>query len=202
MGTANLGIVASRPAPAGTFLSADILRKIHSHAYDTDSFPEKQSRDPQRRADRVAEKAKSAPEKSYAARERTIRVSNTDSKDLAKTYLEDHYTNSLGNMICQACHDRMPFRLPNGDFYFETCQLLDTLNTEHAENYLALCPTCSAKWNHANPTTDEDLRAAIAVADSPEFQVELAGEPVVLKFTQVHLDDIRTITGMGSVRTP
>lgn len=189
-------------AEARAALSADIMRKIHSHAYDADSFPEKQSRDPQRRANRVAEKAKSAPEKSYAARERTIRTSGMDSKELAKTYLEDHYTNSLGNMICQACHDRMPFRLPSGDFYFEACQFLDTLNTEHAENYLALCPTCSAKWNHANPVTDESLRAAIAEADSPEFQVELAGEPVLLKFTQVHLDDIRTITGIGAQRAP
>jgi hypothetical protein len=86
--------------------------------------------------------------------------------------------------------------LPNGTHYFEACELLESLTTEHAENHLALCPTCAAKWRYANPAEDLDLRASIAAATSPEIEVELAGEPVRLRFTQVHLDDIRTIVGM------
>ena len=41
-----------------------------------------------------------------------------------------------------------------------------------------------------------DLRAKLAEAVSPQIMVELAGEPTRLRFTQVHLDDIRTVTGI------
>jgi hypothetical protein len=43
---------------------------------------------------------------------------------------------------------------------------------------------------------DAELRALIAAATSPEIEIALAGEPVRLRFTQVHLDDIRTVCRM------
>jgi hypothetical protein len=83
-----------------------------------------------------------------------------ESRTLAGTYLEDHYTNHLRQMVCQGCHGKMPFSLPDGSPYFEAAECLGSLGKEQAENHLALCPTCAAKWRYANPVTDEDLRAS------------------------------------------
>ena len=101
-------------------------------------------------------------------------------------------------MVCQACHETMPFDLPNGSPYFEASELLESLATEHSENHLALCPTCAAKWQHANPVADAELLVALAGAETPEITVDLAGEPVRLRFTQVHLDDVRVIANIAS----
>ena len=37
-----------------------------------------------------------------------------------------------------------------------------------------------------------------AGAETPEIMIDLAGEPVRLRFTQVHLDDVRAIAGIAS----
>lgn len=98
--------------------------------------------------------------------------------------------------MCQGCHDKMPFNRPDGSPYFESVECLDSLEKEQAENHLAMCPTCAAKWRHANPVTDAELRAKLADAVSPEISVELAGEPTRVRFTQLHLDDLRTVAGI------
>lgn len=92
----------------------------------------------------------------------------------------------------------MPFLLPDGSPYFEASELLESLPSEHAENHLAMCPICAAKWRYANPVTDAELRALLSAAEVPEIQVSLAGEAVRLRFTQVHLDDIRTVSDLSS----
>lgn len=91
----------------------------------------------------------------------------------------------------------MPFALPDGSPYFEASELLESFTSEHAENHLAMCPTCAAKWRYANPATDGEIRTLLAGAVAPELQLTLAGEPVRLRFTQVHLDDVRTLAGLG-----
>lgn len=177
-------------------LSADIIRSLNSRSYEPVEFPEREAGNPGRRAERLAARAQTSPQKTYEARERSVRTSNTEVRTLARTYLEDHYTNPLEEMVCQGCHDKMPFNRPDGSPYFESVECLDSLEKEQAENHLAMCPTCAAKWRHANPVTDAELRAKLADAASPEIAVELAGEPTRVRFTQVHLDDLRTVAGI------
>jgi hypothetical protein len=179
-------------------LNADLIRTIHSRSLEPADFPEREPGNPTRRAERLAARTLSAPTKTYEIRERSVRTSNVESRTLARTYLEDHYTNRLGEMVCQGCHGKMPFSLPDGSPYFEAVECLDSLEKERAENHLALCPTCAAKWRYANPVTDEDLRVKIAQATSPEIMVDLAGAPIRVRFTQVHFDDIRTVGGIAS----
>lgn len=186
------------PVDALAALNEDMMRKLSSRAYEQVAFPERETHNPERRAERIAARAQTAPAKTYEVRQRSVRVSNSESKGIARTYLQDHYTNHLGVMVCQACHEAMPFNLPNGSPYFEASELLESLATEHSENHLALCPTCAAKWQHANPVTDADLRVALSASEAPEIMVELAGEPTRLRFTQVHLDDVRTIANISS----
>jgi len=92
----------------------------------------------------------------------------------------------------------MPFNLPDGSPYFEAAECLDSLEKEQAENHLALCPTCAAKWCHVNPVNDTNLLAKLAEAVLAEILVELAGSPTRLRFTQMHLDDIRIVAGIKS----
>lgn len=185
------------PPDALAALNEEVMRKISSQAYQTTEFPERVSRNPERRAERLGVRAAAAPLKTYEVRERSVRVSNTESRGLARTYLADHYTNDADEMVCQACHEKMPFRLPDGSPYFEACELLEMLEGEQAENHLAMCPTCAAKWRYATAVTDAELRSLLATAISPEIQVVLAGEMARLRFTQVHLDDIRTVGGIA-----
>ena len=87
----------------------------------------------------------------------------------------------------------MPFNLPDGSPYYEAPELLPEASAELVENHLALCPTCCAKWRHARVTPDADVIAALRSASSPEITVTLAGEVTVIRFVQVHLDDLRAI---------
>jgi hypothetical protein len=76
----------------------------------------------------------------------------------SRTYLEDHYTNHLGEMVCQGCHGKCRSDYPMGHPVLKRWNAWSSLGKEQAENYLALCLTCAAKWRYANPVTDEDLR--------------------------------------------
>jgi hypothetical protein len=185
------------PPEALAALNEDLARKLAARAYERVEFPERETRDPGRRAERLAARAQHAPTKTYEVRERSVRTSNSESRATARSYLEDHYTTPLGDMVCQGCQEKMPFNLPDGSAYFEASELLSAMTTEHAETHLAMCPVCAAKWRHANPITDLELRSLLAAATSPEIDITLAGEPVRLRFTQVHLDDIRTVSGIN-----
>ena len=58
---------------------------------------------------------------------------------------------------------------------------------------LALCPTCAAKWRHANAATPETLADAINEAEGTEIVVTLAGSSVRLRFVDVHFQDLKTV---------
>ena len=169
------------------------FRELATSTSSQPAFPEREAPNPERRAARMAERARAAPPKTYEARERSIRTSDKDARQLAGPYLVDLYTNDADEMVCQACHQTMPFNLPDGSPYFEAPELLSDAPTELVENHLALCPTCCAKWHHARTSSDADIVAAIRSAQSPQITVTLAGEPIAVRFVQIHFDDLRTI---------
>ena len=95
-------------------------------------------------------------------------------------------------MVCQCCHKRMPFNLADGSPYFEAVACLTDEPRELTENYLALCPTCAAKWHVANGQTPAVIRQLLNDADGLSIDIMLAGEPVTLRFVELHLSDLRT----------
>src|SRR5262249_49685785 len=131
-----------------------------------------------------------------------VRTSDKDVRQLGRTYLADYYTNDADEMVCQACHQKMPFNLPDGSPYFEAPELLPEVSAELAENHLALCPTCCAKWRHARGTSDADLIAALRSAQAPQVTVTLAGETTLIRFVQVHLNDLRAIISVTDGMAP
>jgi hypothetical protein len=182
-------------------LGNEMLRRVASGAFSTPEFPEREAPNPERRAVRIAERARAAPTKTHEVRERSIRTSDKEARQLARPYLVDFYTNDAGEMVCQACHQMVPFNLPDGSPYFEAPELLPEASAELAENYLALCPTCCAKWRHARATSDAEVIAALRSAQAPQITVTLAGETTLIRFVQVHLDDLRAILSVTDEMT-
>jgi hypothetical protein len=176
-------------------LVAEMIRLITDDAFTPPQFPERRSVNPEYRAARVAERALGAPGKVYEVRERSVRTSGWDADEIARVYLRDMYTNDAKQMICQSCQEEMPFRLANGDYYFESKTALPSVSVELSENHLALCPTCAAKWQHARTTTDEEILVSMRDGRSPELNINLAGKVVALRFVERHYEDIRAALG-------
>ena len=201
--------IAEMSEEARTNFGAEMLRHIDNVAVPGPEFPQRTSPNPERRAQRLVERARNDPPKIYEVKQRSVRTSDADAKAQARQYLADLYTNMAGEMICQACHREMPFRLADGSPYFEAPEYAYALSAEHPENHLALCPTCSAKWRHANDENPGTMVASLLASTNSELVVRLAGEEVTLRFVDVHVEDLTVISrseleqlSAGEVRRP
>jgi len=160
--------------------------------------PEQSAPNPERRKRGVRERRENAPDKASVKRERSIILGSKDEAAEARAYLRTKYTNEDGELICQCCRGVMPFKI-NGLYYFEAVQCVKQQNKHHFENRLALCPTCSAKYQYARHTQDDDLVERIrtyAWSETDPFielQVELAGRNEVLRFVGTHFLDLQTV---------
>lgn len=161
--------------------------------------PEEEVRNPTRRRKGVMEHRDNAPENSAVRRERSIQPNLPGVVAEAKAYLRAKYTNAHGQMVCQACSNEMPFKLRTGEYYFEAVQVLKGLAQHFYENRLALCPTCSAMYQFARSSTDEDVRAAIVAVDSEKVEARvavslvLAGEHRMVQFVGTHFFDLQVV---------
>ena len=86
----------------------------------------------------------------------------------------------------------------DGEDYFEAVQFCCDVRQSFYENYLALCPTCAAKYQHARTTTDEELKEQLKVIDpdgtrTVEVAVMLVGQPATLSFVGTHTLDLKVI---------
>lgn len=154
-------------------------------------FPERESGNPDRRAQQVGKVATQAPQRQSEIRDRTVAVNHPEVKGQARQYLSDQYTLD-GELYCQICQKPMPFRLDDGHPYFEAVELVSNLPTLHHENYLALCPNHAAMFEHANRSKPA-LRFLIKQAHGVDVEVMLAGQSRRVRFTRMHLDDLRTV---------
>jgi hypothetical protein len=178
------------PAPIQPEIWARVIRDAEATTAHPE-FSERDSPNPARRAMKVAEAAHNAPEKKREIRERTMRLEVAGHRQEVRTYLRDLYTNAAHQMICQCCQQAMPFKLLDGETpYFEAVEFLKECSRELVENYIALCPVCAAKFQHARATTDEELRAALAVTSVDNVPVRLAGTDEAIRFVRQHWDDL------------
>jgi hypothetical protein len=170
------------------------FRELEASATPLPEFPERDAPNPQRRSGKIAEAAEEADEKRREVRERTVRVEPPGHRDSARTYLEDLYTNDDGVMVCQCCRNAMPFKRIDGSYYFEAVQFDGDCDRELTWNYVALCPVCAAKYQHARATPDAELRASL-VNGNAEVAVTLAGKVESIKFVKVHKRDLLSAFG-------
>ena len=121
-----------------------------------DTFPERAASNPERRAERVRELASKAPDRQTEKRVRSVAIGTSETRETAKTYLRQQYTDDNQIMVCQICKDRLPFKTNNGNYYFEAIEFLDELkgSKRYYQNYVALCPLHAAMFQHAHESKD------------------------------------------------
>jgi hypothetical protein len=176
----------------------DEFRKQLSSSKKQTEQPNEPVSNPERRSKKVLENSADAPDKQSVQHERAIQVGISEIKAEAKAYLRAKYQNTEHELICQCCHDEMPFKV-NNVHYFEAVQCVKKQNKSHFQNYLALCPTCAAMYQYARETDDEKIRTGLienpAPNDSPaiEIHVTLAGKNYRLRFVGTHWFDLKTI---------
>ena len=174
-------------------LAPEIRQRILAEHESPVDLPTREPGNPDRRAEAVREGARKAPGRTSEKRERSVSI-NRDPIKREKTapYLQDQYTNADGVTICQACKDRLPFRLADGSYYFEAVEFLPELERHHHQNYLALCPNHAAMFMHANATKDEMTIRFLAL-DGSELELTLADQLVTIYFTGTHIADLRNV---------
>lgn len=155
-------------------------------------LPDHEPSNPDRRTTRVGEQAIEAPERVTEKRMRSISVGREAIKMDADSYLRQQYSNSDGEMICQVCKTALPFKLADGNYYFEAVEFLPELRRCHYQNYLAFCPNHAAMFQHAND--DRGLiRERFLNLASNQLAMVLAGEDVTIYFTKTHIADLKVV---------
>jgi hypothetical protein len=181
------------------------LRAILKQHYSKPEQPEEQVPNPARRQKHVVEHRENAPDKFTVQRERSIQPHQQAIVVESKAYLRSKYTNPHGQMVCQACANEMPFKLPSGEYYFEAVQVLKGLKKHYFESRLAMCPTCAAMYQFARGTSDDEMRAAILAIDREqitprvELPLVLADEARSLQFVGTHFFDLQIVISEGDV---
>jgi hypothetical protein len=168
-------------------------RKAGQIAAELPEFPERESRDPARRAQLLAERAKSLQPKTFDVRQRRVRKRDAVVDDRTKVYLRSLYTNEHSQLICQICRREMPFKLPDGKHYFEAVECFQQFNLECSENHLCLCPLCAAKYLYANGTSLDSMLGEITGRTGLELPLVLAGVHEEVRFVREHRDDLAVI---------
>ena len=178
----------------------NIRKKIESLLREQDrmqpEFPQRNSADPERRQERLAEQMNDAPEKEYEQRSRSVRTTRrTIDPEL---WLKNLYTNDHGQLICQVCQEDMPFRKRDGEHYFEAVEALsrEHFTKEHEAQFLALCPLCAAMYKEFVKQVEgamEDLKNALMNANDFEVPLRLGDLDTSMRFVETHWNDIRAI---------
>jgi hypothetical protein len=173
---------------------------------DFPKFPQKKVTDTKTRRDFTAKTYDTSEEKRYEKVEQIIRVSSPPVGE-KKQYYKELYTNDEGVMVCQICEREMPFKKLNKEYYFVICEI--TINTkkepsevkkEATQSYLALCPTCAAKYNVFVHTKPEEMsKICTLIKNTPPTECESTKIPVSLDkeqtitFVAPHLLEFKTI---------
>ncbi len=161
--------------------------------------PKQSVPDPDRRRENVLANMADAPSKESVQLERSVQKGISEVAAQAKTYLRAKYKNPEGQLVCQCCHNEMPFKLQSGEHYFEAVQCIRDMDAHHKQNRLALCPTCAAMYQHARETDDTELRRRIVEhtaddqADAVEIHVRLASRDCTLRFAGKHWFDLKEV---------
>ena len=161
------------------------------------SFPERLVIDPERRANQVLAALDEAPDQEYEDRLRSVRISRN--WILPKPYLKGQYTNDADQMVCQICHEEMPFRNRDGEYHFDAVEVLkDYFTKEYAAQSLALCPKCSPQYKEfikRVPEAMEELKNLLMVPNSSNFSVplKLGNRQRTLRFVERHWRDIQAV---------
>lgn len=134
----------------------------------------------------------------YEKRNRNVRIGNRQ-KDLAEQFLRSNCIDEDNTVHCQLCRCSMPFKDKNNKDYFEVVQLFgkELIQKEVYQNYVALCPICSAKmkvYYQHDKDKKKDLFKRIGYSQNhvKAFKLLLDKEEELL-FSDRHIIELRQI---------
>lgn len=156
------------------------------------AIPDRPLANPERRSKNTHEQALTAPDKETETRERSVPIGRKNVKELAKSYLREHYRNADGDMTCQICKHPLPFNMDDGEGHFETVAFLPELRKEHPQNYLALCPNHAAMYQLVNGSR-ETMREAFQAFEGNELSLVLAEKDMSIYFSKTHIIDLKAV---------
>jgi hypothetical protein len=153
-------------------------------------------KNPERRTKQLQRQLFDAPKKDYESRSRSVRT--TRGTIDPRTSLRAQYTNDSGEMECQICKEKMPFKKLDGEYYFEAVEALanEHFIREHEAQFLALCPVCAARYKEfvkREPQVMKNLKNVLMNADGFEVSLQLGDLSTSLRFSERHWHDIQTI---------
>jgi hypothetical protein len=178
-------------------VSSEDIRELIAQKRSESAFPEGASEDPDRRSATAAADALAAPEYRTELRARSVAVGQGPASEESRSYLREQYTNNQGDMFCQACHGRLPFKV-NGEWYFEAVQFVGGRKRVHRSNALAMCPLCAALYRYKRETKKDALLGALLGLDveagqgTIDLPVLVNERRVLLRFTGKHVLDLKT----------
>ena len=160
------------------------------------SFPVVRVKNLERRETKFNEEREKAPDKEYANRVRSVRV--TEATEYTRTWLKVNYTNDDEQMICQICEEEMPFKKRDGEYYFEAVEALtkEHFTKEHEVQFLALCPECAARYKEFVKLDKDaivDLINQLMDSDDLKVSLQLGELGTSLRFVDTHWRAIKQI---------
>lgn len=173
-------------------------------------MPEGATSNLERRKEKTAEAYADSESQTREMRERSVKSSLSMAPE-ARKMLQGYYTDDRRKMRCQLCRDTMPFRKRDGEEYFECIQIFRDMKKESKDQYLALCPMCSAaydEWIRKHEGNSMRLREAIirsSISNGqggvsillPDYGTPSCGTPptsgLALYFVAKHFVDVKTV---------
>lgn len=145
-------------------------------------LPRRSAKNVQARMESIRKSFESAPEQEYVKTDRSVRIGDSTIRKKAHAYLMGEYAVSH-EIFCQLCEKSTPFIARDGNGYFEVTQIFTRMHKDMAEQFVALCPVCRAKydeWVRRSPKRAEAFKNAILayqVRQGEDFvRIDLPGD--------------------------
>ena len=176
----------------------DLLEIINKKKNQINSgISKNEVKNPERRSQKIQEQINEATDSFFVKRMRSIPEGVSQTKGLAAQYLTNEYTNHDKKLFCQICNEEMPFKLNNGNYYFEKVKFLN-FDKEIHQNYLTLCANHSSMFQYTLKESDYEIRNKIKdvnLEGNGPFFIKITIGQIQTKvfFTKKHLFDIKEI---------
>lgn len=191
-------------------IPTEVLKRVyqeHQSGTRRVEFPVRKNKNPERRKQSLEGELEFSPVRTYGTKLRSVKVSSPCLSP--KNWLYQMYENDDDQVVCQMCEQVMPFLKRDSTFYFEAVEVFGqpTIERERHEQFLALCPVCSAKYAEyvkSDEGVTDRLRQTILdheldpESGSESIPIQLTeghnlAESLQLRFVSTHLHDLKLI---------
>ena len=155
--------------------------------------PIKKSPNPSRRIINIRKELEKVPSVSPEKKTRSV---NPPPDKIRRTYLRDANKNENGQIVCQICKNKMPFKKRDGEYYFEAVGAFSDPSIEHEAQYLALCPLCAAMYKEFIKKEKDDhamreFKSKLCESEELDIPIRLGEIETTVRFVETHFIDIK-----------